>query len=53
MIQLAAVVDKINHRYGKDKIRLASQMYNPDWPMKLSYLSPRYTTRWEDIMVVK
>ncbi|WP_461068314.1 DinB/UmuC family translesion DNA polymerase [Spirosoma horti] len=52
MIQLSAVVDKLNHRHGKDKLRLASQMYNPDWPMKLAYLSPRYTTRWEDILVV-
>ncbi|RZM08042.1 MAG: DUF4113 domain-containing protein, partial [Pedobacter sp.] len=28
-------------------------MYNPEWPMKPKYLSPRYTTRWEDILKIK
>ena len=32
-IRLAGVVDKLNHRYGRDTLRLASQRYNPDWPM--------------------
>ncbi|AUD01448.1 Y-family DNA polymerase [Spirosoma pollinicola] len=50
LIRLSAVIDKVNKRYGQDKLRLASQMYNPEWPMKPSYLSPRYTTRWEDIL---
>lgn len=52
-LQLARVVDKINHRYGRDKLRLASQLGNPDWPMKPQFLSPRYTTQWEDILVAK
>ena len=53
MLQLFNVVDKLNRRYGQDKLRLASQQYNPDWPMKQTYLSPRYTTRWDDILEVK
>lgn len=53
LIRLSAVMDKVNKRYGHDTLRLASQMYNPDWPMKQKYLSPRYTTRWDDILEVK
>ncbi|WP_461092721.1 DUF4113 domain-containing protein [Spirosoma gilvum] len=26
---------------------------DPEWPMKPKYLSPCYTTRWQDILVVK
>ena len=48
-LKLAHVVDKLNYRYGKDKLRLASQMQNPEWPMKPKYLSPCYTTRWDEI----
>ncbi|WP_332368946.1 DUF4113 domain-containing protein [Spirosoma telluris] len=50
MIKLAGLMDKLNYRYGRDKLRLASQQYNPDWPMKQEYLSPCYTTKWEDIL---
>ncbi|WP_420147649.1 Y-family DNA polymerase [Spirosoma sp.] len=53
MMQLSSVVDKLNKRYGQDKLRLASQLYNPEWPMKQNYLSKRYTTRWGEIMEVK
>lgn len=51
-LALSSVVDKLNARFGQDKLRLASQVYNPDWPMKPAYLSPRYTTRWEEILTV-
>jgi DNA polymerase V len=51
LIKLAGVIDKLNAQFGQDKLRLASQMYNPDWPMKQQYLSPRYTTQWKDILI--
>ncbi|GAB4023770.1 Y-family DNA polymerase [Spirosoma migulaei] len=53
MIKLAGLMDKLNYRYGRDKLRLASQQYNPDWPMKQEYLSPCYTTKWSDILEAK
>ncbi|QIP14769.1 Y-family DNA polymerase [Spirosoma aureum] len=53
LIKLAKVIDRINHRHGQDKLRLASQLYNPEWPMKQSYLSKRYTTNWKEILQVK
>ncbi|UFH54676.1 Y-family DNA polymerase [Spirosoma sp. KNUC1025] len=52
LLQLSTVVDELNRHYGQDKLRLASQLYNPDWPMKQNYLSKHYTTRWEDILQV-
>ena len=52
LLTLLGVVDQLNRRYGQDKLRLASQRYNPDWPMKPQYLSKRYTTRWEEILTV-
>ncbi|MBC3789031.1 Y-family DNA polymerase [Spirosoma utsteinense] len=52
-IKLGSVVDRLNGRYGRDKLRMASQQYNPDWPMKPQYLSPCYTTRWEDILTAQ
>ncbi|UHG93250.1 Y-family DNA polymerase [Spirosoma oryzicola] len=53
LIKLAGVVDKLNYRYGKSTIRLASQMKDPEWVMKQEWLSKRYTTRWDDILVAK
>lgn len=46
-LALSGVVDKLNRRHGQDKLRLASQMYNPDWPMRPQLMSPCYTTQWE------
>ena len=53
LMHLSSVMDKVNKRYGHDTLRMAFQLYNPDWPMKPKYLTPRYTTRWEDILEVK
>ncbi|QJW92476.1 Y-family DNA polymerase (plasmid) [Spirosoma taeanense] len=53
LIKLSGVLDRLNRRHGRDRVRLASQTFNPDWPMKQQWLSPCYTTRWEDIMVAK
>ncbi|GAB3687579.1 Y-family DNA polymerase [Spirosoma flavus] len=52
-VKLSGVVDKINQRFGSGKLRLASQQNNPEWPMQFRYLSKRYTTRWNEILVAK
>ncbi|KHN52184.1 translesion error-prone DNA polymerase V subunit UmuC [Pectobacterium fontis] len=49
---LMAALDRINHS-GKGKIWFAGQGINPGWSMKRERLSPAYTTRAEDIKVVK
>ena len=49
---LMTVLDKINQRYGKHTMMLANTGINPKWSMKREFMSPRYTTRWMDIVRV-
>lgn len=53
MAQLSKVMDKLNYRYGRDKVRIAGTGYDPTWHHKRQYLSPCYTTQWKDILKVK
>jgi len=46
-------IDKINNKYGKEKIYFASNGVENSWKMKREMNSPRYTTRWEELMKVK
>ncbi|RYC70064.1 Y-family DNA polymerase [Spirosoma sordidisoli] len=50
---LSKVVDKINHRHGRDRVRLASAGYSPEWHHKRQWISPNYTTRWKEILSVR
>lgn len=52
LIRLSKAMDKVNKRYGHDTLRMASQLFNPQWPMKPKYLTPRYTTQWGEILEV-
>lgn len=50
--QLMAVFDQINHS-GKGRIWFAAEGIQKQWDMKRQRLSPAYTTRWQDIPLVK
>ncbi len=50
---LMQVLDRINQRYGKHTLTLANAGIAPQWAMKRDYLSPRYTTRWNELPVVR
>ncbi|MDD4848039.1 MAG: DUF4113 domain-containing protein, partial [Bacteroidales bacterium] len=52
-IPLMQAVDKMNSRYGQQKIRLAAQDQQRIWKMKQEKLSPQYTTKISDVMKVK
>ncbi len=52
-IKLARVVDKLNYRYGRDKVRLAAAGYDPSWHHKQQWMSKRYTTQWKEILTVR
>lgn len=52
LIKLAGVLDNLNNRHGRDRVRLASQGFDPDWGHRQEHLSPCYTTRWKDILTV-
>ena len=49
---LMQAIDRINAEQGRESVRLVSQGTVTDHTNR-EYLSPQYTTRWEDIMTVK
>lgn len=49
---LMSALDKLNQG-GRDKIWFGGQRPQKDWFMKRAYLSPAYTTRWDDLPIVK
>ncbi|WP_461519199.1 Y-family DNA polymerase [Porticoccus sp.] len=50
---LMQTLDGINRRYGRGTAFLASEGAQRGWPMRQQHCSPAYTTRWEDIPVIK
>ena len=48
-----AALDKINRRYGARTLRYASVGFDHPWAMRRKYCSPRYTTCWDELPVVK
>lgn len=47
------VMDKINEKYGRDTLRIASQGYSRKWRLRQEKLSPCYTTRWDEFITIK
>ena len=50
---LATVMDRVNARHGRDRIRLAGAGFDPSWHFKRQWLSPRFTTQWTEILSVR
>jgi DNA polymerase V len=48
-----AAFDKVNRAFGKDTVRFAAQGFGDKWKLKQAKLSPRYTTRMDEILKVK
>ena len=46
---LMKLLDNINHKYGSDTLHYASQGVDEKWSMRREFLTPQYTTSWEDI----
>ncbi|WP_415885224.1 Y-family DNA polymerase [Neptuniibacter sp. QD37_6] len=51
--ELMRCLDQINSKYGRDTLHLARQGIQQHFKMKRELLSPRYTTRIEDIPVIE
>jgi DNA polymerase V len=51
--RLMAAMDSINGTMGQDTVRLATIGYGKAWRMRREFLSPDYTTKWEDIPKVR
>jgi DNA polymerase V len=50
--KLMAVMDKLNREFGQPKVMLAGQDLGRRWKMKQESLSPRYTTKLDEIMTI-
>jgi DNA polymerase V len=42
-------LDTINNRYGQGTLALAAERQSDSWQMKRHFLSPQYTSNWQDI----
>jgi DNA polymerase V len=51
--KLMKVFDALNQRYGRDVLFIAAQGHDQHWSMRRKFLSPKYTTRWADIPIIK
>lgn len=52
MQQALKVMDNLNRNYGRETVRYAVMGYEKKWGMRQEFLSRRYTTRIEDIIIV-
>jgi DNA polymerase V len=50
---ISKIVDKINGFYGKEAVIFASSGVGKKWIAKSEQKSPRFTTKWEELLVVK
>lgn len=46
---LMQALDKINARYGRRTLQFAAEGIGRPWQMRRNRLSPRYTTKWEEL----
>ena len=47
------LLDALNNRFGKGALRLSAQGTVKKWDLRHQYLSRAYTTRWEELAVVR
>lgn len=50
---LMIAMDAINAKHGRDKVRVAASGFDRPWFMARQQLSPKYTTSWADLRLVK
>lgn len=52
---IGSLLEEVSRRYGRGSIGLghAGIRGGPDWSMKRDMLSPRYTTHWDELPIVK
>jgi DNA polymerase V len=51
--KLMEVLDQLNAKGGKGTLFFAGQGIQQQWQMKRDMLSPRYTTRFSDLLTVR
>jgi DNA polymerase V len=48
-VRLMEMVDGLNRRFGRDRVRFACSGMDRGWKLKAEFLSQRYTTRWGEL----
>lgn len=51
--EVMRVLDRINQKYGKKSIHLASEGFTQAWAANRAKRSPNYTTRWEELAIAR
>jgi len=51
--RLMSTLDAINNRWGRGTLQPGRIAKPVEWAMRRELLSPAYTTRWSELMVVK
>lgn len=52
-MQLMEAVDQINRKHGRHTIHPLAIGLEQPWQMKRGYLSKKYTTRWDELLIVR
>jgi DNA polymerase V len=52
MLVVSKLADKLNGLMGKDMVRFAAMGYERAWQMRQGFLSKRYTTRLDEVLMV-
>ncbi|MDG9918221.1 Y-family DNA polymerase [Pseudomonas juntendi] len=50
--QVMQTLDSINARFGRNKIHVGRFVSDPSWSMRANYMTPAYTTRWDELLKV-
>ncbi|MBS1788669.1 MAG: Y-family DNA polymerase [Acidobacteria bacterium] len=52
MRELMANLDRLNRRYGRETVQCGMYISEGKWQMQMNRRSPRYTTRWDELLKV-
>lgn len=50
--KLMDLMDELNQKSGKKVLKMASEGTKQEWQMQRRFLSPRYTTQWQEILKI-
>ncbi len=51
--QLMATVDRLNRELGRGTIQLGQSRAGNAWSLRSEHRTPRYTTRWDELVNVR
>ena len=50
---LMQLIDRMNNKYGRDTLKFGSQGTSQRWKMKQKNCTKRFTTSWDDLLVIE